>query len=262
MKIKGVKIGLKHVVYLALVVLSLLLWNQCNKTDEMKVRAERAEANIKALNDSLREERDKNGDLVYRKRELQTNLKELKKYNSSLHEKVTSLKKKVEQATEVEYVIKHDTTTVPSKVDSSYDMDGKYGLRWKHSEEFAGANSRYIEGVSEFRIDTSGFIIPDSTKITRDEIRVELFTGVNRTEDGDREIFVRSKYPNFKVEKLNGANLGPPEKSDKRGDRFVVGPSFGAGVDATGKVRPFIGFNVTYNLNRQYKIVREKLTSN
>lgn len=260
MEIKGVKIGFKHVAYAALLVLCLLLWNECNRTDELEARAERAEANIEALNDSLREEKDRNGNLVYRKRELQSTVDQLKDLNGDLHEKVTSLRKEVEQATDMEFRIKRDTLTVESEVDSTYAHRGKYGIEWEFDSTYAGANYRRLAGVSEFRIDTTGLVTPLNTRITEDVIGVELFTGVNRTDDGDREIFVRSKHPGFEVKKLNGANLGPPPEKDGKGDLFVVGPYMGAGVNTKGRVYPSVGMAVVFNLNRQYKAAREKLT--
>lgn len=251
MKKFKIKINVNTILIIVCIVLALLYLKQCDRSSKLNDKAKISEMNIKALNDSVRTYKTKNGDLVFQKSTLIASEKELKKLNKQLYDELSGIKGDVKIVFKEKVVIKHDTIEAETK--TSYTADGKTMLIWKYDTAYDSDNFQKISGRSIFTID-SNVIRNPITFIDENMMGISLVTGLTEGKD-NYEIFVKSKYPGFSVTKIDGAIID--KKMIKSNEsRLVFGPSIGYGLMFNGGTIRYgvnIGVNLTYNLNKSIK---------
>ena len=231
-------------------IILLISFKSCtNANNQIKIN----EQNIKALNDSVRYNKNKVGDLEASKNVLITEKKGLGDLNNDL---ATELKKEVGKVYELNKFI----LSLKNKPGDTVWMvntlikypNGEYGLAWTHDTLYTGYNGRSIAGVSKFRIKDS-VIVPTSTFISKDEVNFSIVTGLRQKGD-DLEIFIRSDYPGFNVTGIEGAVIDPKNnpilKKYTVQKKWGVGPYVGVGVGINLKPSIQIGIGVHYSLFR------------
>ena len=80
---------------LAIALIIMLLLRQCDATKKAEIREKMSNANIEALKDSVRTEKNKNGDLIFIKKALLSDKDNLEILNKDLNEEVKKLKGKI-----------------------------------------------------------------------------------------------------------------------------------------------------------------------
>jgi hypothetical protein len=202
------------------------------------------------FNAALRMETTKSGKLQAEKDILVLSKEDLETQNKALSDELKDQKGQVIYITQVETRIVTDTQYLTNTL-VEYP-DGAFGLRWGYDTTFSPGNSRALEGVSKFKINELG-VFPLTTEVTKDEFGINIITGIKEREK-QIEIFVRSDYPGFKVSSIEGAVIDPHKsevlKSYFPPKKWGLGPQVGATMTREGRVSPYIGLGLSYNLIR------------
>jgi len=218
-----------YAICIILVVIAFLYSNW--RIDSLKAKLVISENNLVALKDTVRVVKTKNGELEFVKLALMSDKKGLKALSDSLAKEVDKEKGKVKYIISTNVSIKHDTVEVESHVvDSS--------IMWAYDHDDS-AGSRHLAGISNKHV----------TKITRDELSLNLIAGLKERDDKKMEIFVRSKYPGVTFGNIEGAVIDPMKPLVKPPKKwFSVGPCAGIILDPTGAVRYGIGLSCQVSL--------------
>jgi hypothetical protein len=195
------KITLTNIVkyknYIILVVFFILasaLFYQHQKINSLKVNLKITEQNKSAALDSLRKIILKDGqEATVKFSFLEKTVKDLKKDNYELWEKVKNQTGEVHNASNIGIEIKHDTITMKSKLDS-----GK-------------ATFNYIDSSKGGKIGFGGrvLLIPkDSVAVIVEKLLVELeiTTGIEKV-SGKIQAFATCENPNVRFTKLNSVSF-------------------------------------------------------
>jgi len=226
-----------------------------NKVKNLEVDLNISTQNNKALADSVRITKNKYGEIVASKNSLVSDKKDLADLNSALGEELKREKGRVRQLNRIVATIGTDKDTVEVKNTLIKNPDGTFGLNFIYDKVFDEDNSRHIAGISNFRFDGDN-IVPLSTILTKDMMRIKLITGLKETKDGGLEIFVKSKYPNFVVNELDGALIDVDKLAKKytKKTKWSVGAHSGYGFQFNngGGVTHGVqaGFGIQYTLFR------------
>jgi hypothetical protein len=246
------KINLNTLLIIGLVIFALLYLKQCDRTSNLGDKVKINSMNQKALLDSIRVEKGKNGTLVFEKSTLIASKKELKELNSNLYNEVKELKDNPIIIIQNTVTVIHDTIEVFTNV-IKYP-DGSVGLAWNYDSTFSIGNFQKLSGETRFKYFGDSLDVI-STTINQNEFGISLITGLKKGDD-NYEIFVKSNYPGFKITNIEGAII---DKSIITSDEssWVVGPNIGYGIalSPSGSINHgiVIGVGVTYNMNKKIK---------
>ena len=239
------------IMFGGLVIMIVLLLQQCNTA---RALAKKNKQNVDALSQSMETIKNKDGELSYQKSLVVSSAKELSELNEQYSELADELKKekgKVKVITKTEIKYQSDTVELQNELDSC--EAGKYCLGWGVTDSF-----RTLEGVTSFGILRDSLtlkITPGITTITKDEIILDLITGI-KTVDGIDKIFVTPKNPNVVVGNITGAiieNKGGGLINTLKKKRYHVGIHAGYGIiydspNNTMRLGPSATIGVTYSL--------------
>ena len=244
---------------IVIAIIIILLMRRCSTSDG---DINTLRQNVFALNDSIRTYKTKTGSLVYEKGALISENGNLKNLNKGLSDEVKYLKDNPIVIIKTKIVVKHDTIEIPVYISAPiYNQDGSVSseLKWSYDKDFGNGNSRKLSGKIDITIDTAMNLTSTPVHITNDEFSIAISTGLTENKDGLLEIFVKSDYPGFSVNSLDGA-LIDPKKSEvlkkyfppKRWALGVYG-GFGPYID------PFnakIGMGVQIGIGLQYNLIQ------
>lgn len=228
-----------------------------NRNSKLQMNLNVSNQNIKALTDSVRVSKNKNGDLEYSKNILVSEKNDLKSLNKDLSNELEKEKGKIFEITKFVNTITIDTLYLTNTV-IKYN-DGSNGLKWTYDTIYDSENERHLAGVSNFIIDTNGYIIPLATLITTDDIKFNIITGL-RESNGNIEVFVRSNYPNFVTNDLSSAIIDPHKhpvlKKFTKPKRWGIGPYGGFGLGTNIFPHTNIGVGFSFGIGIQYSFIR------
>ena len=206
--------------------------------------------NNAALGDSLKIGKTKLGDLEYSQGILVSEKKDLKDYSEALNVELKKTKGKVSELNIIIAGIKiADTLYVTNDV-IEYP-DSSYGLKWTYKKVFDANNSRYLEGVSKFRMHLDS-VASLGTEISKDEFNFNLITGIKEDKDGIVSMFARSDYPSFNIAKIEGAIIDPNKhpvlKKFTKQKKWHVGPHIGFGWSNSINPSIQVGVGIQYSI--------------
>jgi len=197
---------------------------------------EKNKQNVKALTDTVRIYKDKNGELYYQKSMLQSSYSELERLNKDLYEQISVFKRSVRKDIEtavsttieasgevfdtVFFTVDRDTSFIQNFADSLLNADIHIGV------------TNGLVSVGDFRYDIH---VPLSIFVTN-----------------DKEVIVKSKYNNVRVNSID-AWVSDDLVKKTRKKWFGLGASvgFGAGYDVLHKqafVGAYVGIGLNFNL--------------
>jgi len=245
------KTSLNIITWIAIVILAILLFRQCNISSNINDELAITINNSTALSDSIKTYRSRNGDLVYEKGILIASKKELKDLNKALYNDIKDLKNNPKVIIKTETIIIHDTTLLETEI-IKYS-DGSNGIKWEYDSIYSEGNFQKLEGITRFKIDSTGSY-DASASLNTNSFGMTFKTGIIE-KNGNYEIFVTSDYPNFKVGKIEGAII---DKSmiQSNESSWVAGPFIGYGLQFVNNnvtYGPQIGVAISYNFNKSIK---------
>ena len=251
----------KDILLVAIIaILILLLFRQCDSNSSLKSKLDIQNANLAALKDSVRLQKNKAGEDTYVIKTLLADKNSLAQLNKGLKDELDKQKGQV---------IFIDRVVTETVVDTHYVNNyltaygnNKFSLDWKYDSIFSPDNYRKFSGNSFFTVDTiNNRVIPGKTRINEDGLGFSFVTGL-REKDKSLEIFVTPKYPGMKITKIEGAVIDPYKSEvlkkmfpDKK---FSVGPyvgvGLGTGIGINGK--PILGAMFNIGVGIQYSIIK------
>jgi len=236
------------IMVVIIVILSLLLIRGCQNIKNEKNEKDRYANNIEALNDTIREYKNRNGEKSFEKMMTVMTKDELKKYNRPLYDKIVNEDGKVKTIieTRIEYIDTGSTITKIAQLDSN-----KYSANFDY---ISLDSSITIKGHSRFYADIKKDslgkhkvkITPDTTFFDETKVSFDLTIGTKET-DGKITVFVTPSSNNITISKINGAEIYIPKKKDKK---FSINMSVGYGATSQGgkiNASPAIIFGLGYN---------------
>lgn len=187
-------------------------------------------SNLIALNDTIKYYKGKNNELIATQLLYEGSINDLKIINKELYNKIENLKlenKNLQSIIDVSGSIDHgqNDTIIITNEDSL--LNGKiYEFNFNN-------NYRTLEGYTQF--------LNDSLKlnISKDIVTFNYTIAI----DENNNIYINSDNPYVKYEKISGITI-PKQKEDK----FIFGPSINIGLTPDLKIKPSIGFSLTYKL--------------
>lgn len=222
-------------------LLSLLQFKQCSTNQRLKKQLAVAEHNLAAANDTIRYEKNRNGEEMAVKLAFLTDkLANLEELNQDLYAEVKNIKGKVSTIIKTDVQIIHDT--VELKVDGTL-LNSKVVANFDYSKEFSPGNFRKLKGFTSYDIKTG----EAGGELTQDEVGMRYTTGIKNLDKNKPEIFLQSDYPGFKATSLEGAVLDPNLFASKRKVPLIT---LGIGVGWTPVTYDFQTKKTDINLQR------------
>jgi hypothetical protein len=251
------------IFFLALVVFILLFLKGCNDKEKLEAELRMKENNLIALQDTVRVEKTKNGELQYVKTTLMADMNSLKELNKDLYDEVKNQKSQVYYISKITAEIRDKVNGFTPGGDHEYDpVTGNDNVTWKF--DTTGTNwSRTISGNTSFKVTSSctGYKIePKGSMLTDVNYKFGLITGLKESEKypGSLEIFINSTYPGMAFTDIQGSIVNPDDFKkflpSPKPHRWVIGPYVGIGYGITLQKNPILApvFNVGFGI--QYKI--------
>jgi hypothetical protein len=258
--------NLNLVMFIAIIVLILLLLQKCNGNAHLKQAVANGKQNQKALLDSLRQVKNRAGELQAEKLTLIATAKELELLNKGLYDEVKKQKGTVIQLTasnaELRSTIRGLQTNLEPETTYVYlgetpRWPKKYRLNWSYDSTYSAGNYTKLSGFSRISLLNDSTLLPGLTDITENTQGFKLITGL-RKEGDDYQIFVKSDHPGFNVSNIEGAII--PGKNNplfdqpkKWGLGVTVGPNFSYGYGIGGQGL-FVGVGATFGIH--YNIIK------
>lgn len=257
-----------HLVYLgliaALVIIIILMTNSCRSKD---YELEKFKQNVAALQDTVRQERNKAGEIEYARLLVVAEKDELERLNGDLFKEMKKMRGEVIALSKVTIemkgvlegmkvkpdpanpvVLKDDTLTVPFNFDS-------VGNGW--SRRISGKTVTHLKNITD-----STYAVPVFNYLDLDRMRMTIYPGIRRRDsDGKIEYTVRTDYPGVSFD-IQGY-VDPSELTsftEKKEDTWIIGPYFGLGLGATntqiqGSDGVLFGPNLSIGIGVMYKII-------
>lgn len=233
----------------AIIILSLLLFRSCEKTESIKKEKQRYENNVEALNDSIRTYKNLADENSFEKLVTVMTKDELKIYNKPLYDKIVKEDGEIRTIieTEVIYVDNGTTTTTITQLDTNkYSADFDY-TSLDSVLTIKGRSRFYAEIVKDSLGKNTIVIIPDTTFIDEAKAIIGLTIGTKESIDGKIEVFVTPDSKNITISKLNGAEIYIPKKEKTK---FTLNVTLGYGTSVYNKqivTAPSLNFGIGYN---------------
>lgn len=227
-------INKRTLIYIIIIIL-LILFN-CLSVSRCRTIKYSNETNIRALTDTIKYFKTKEGALVTQKTMLSGDLSTLQKVNDSLYNIIKSTN--VKSPDNVVYTritikdTKHDTVWTSHR--DTLENRNYYNIyrKFNFSDRY-----RTLTGTSWFKSDG----IKDSLGLTIDSNQVNAdFTVIQKND----QVYITSNNPYIIYNNIIG--ISSKEVSKKK--RFGVGPVLGVGINHKAQISPFIGIGINYNI--------------
>jgi flagellar basal body-associated protein FliL len=225
------------VLTLSLFLVTLLLFKSCNKATSLKKEIEyekqRTKQNLKAFSDSIEFYKTKTG-IGYKKAIANMSIKELKKNNEDLYNKIKEEEGVVKTIIQTRIVYKtKEEINAPNYLEEL--GNNKYSLNFNYRDKTLSFKGNSLFSAIPYIDDSSKVnltIIPESTQLLNLQLNIDLTTGI-KEENGIDKIFIKSNSSNIQIKELYGADvsnyindkykLTPPKKRKNFSINFSMG---------------------------------------
>lgn len=224
-------------LWVALAALTLFLVYTHVSKGNLAAEFERYRQNTAALDDSLRETRNRAGELESVRLTLIADVDDLKELNAELAEEARKEHGTVLALTRINAELRAEPV---DDIESVVTVgDSMVTIEWEYVSE---DSTRFLSGVTEyFTLDGTA-----TTSITKDVLMLQIVTGFTERDDGMFETFARSDNSHA-VLNVQGAIL-KPKMVYQRKKHWSVGPFLGVALTGDGRIQPVLGVGVTYGL--------------
>lgn len=227
------------ILFALVLVLSVSLFQTCStlqtERDQREFIEKQNAQNLNALKDSLTVTFDKKlKAFVYEKDNYMVDeLKDLKKYNKELYDKLNKVKGEIIAAIEASVVADLSGVVAGNELITVDAEKNIYGLKFTSRYKDAGFEQD-LEGMSKFKathINNDWMLEPDSTLFTKNITQMNITYGF-REDDKKYEVFAITSSSKVKINNINGVFVldKVPVKPVKP-KRWGFGPYIGAGLN-------------------------------
>lgn len=249
-------------------IISLLIFGgiQCNRIKNLERKLFKHEQNIIALNDSLKFERKKSGELLISIAGYITTEKELKTLNKDLWDRVQGQDGKILSLNHVIVQLIQDTAELRKYLVEKDKIiqkllkidDNTYAAPWSITYKYDSTNFDIFSGKTFISVINKNplELAHIDTEIIKRITQIDLTWG-QKIENKSLRIFIESKYPGFTVKQMEGVLIDPNSNSDIqkliKKKHFFTGVSIGLGATAgfnitSGKYGLVVGPSIVYNI--------------
>ena len=245
------------IVMCALVIIAILsafCFYQWGKINQLEVSESIKDNNIKALNDTVRVEENRIGQIQYSKQALIADNNNLSSLNKQLGNEVKNQKGQILFLTSSQGGIKLDTPKIIIH-DMQKLSDSEYVVNLSLKNTYDSVNFRSIEVKTNLKVDSNRMLSVLKSQMTKDDFSFNVITGI-KEEKNNLRIFIRSDYPGLTFSKIDGAIIDPRKsdviKSFFPPKRWGVGFQTGVGIGVGRTIQPcvYMGVGVSYNFIR------------
>lgn len=243
---------IKSKVFLALLIIGLIAFNviQWSTIKELKRQQNISDINIIALNDSLKYEKLKNGDLQVSISSFVASEKELKELNKKLYDEVKAQKGRVISLTDAIVQLRQDSATLKKYLVEKDKViekllqpdENTYLAPWTLTYKYDSVNYDIFSGNTYIGIGKKDplELLHLDTELTSRLTQIELIWG-HKVENNQYRVFAQSAYPGFTVAQMQGVLIDPNTNPDiqklLKKKHWFQGFSVGLGTS--------MGFNIT-----------------
>jgi hypothetical protein len=239
---------------------------QCKRILDQNTQIQINEQNESALNDQLKTEKTKNGQLLVSIDGYIATEKELKSLSNKLWQEVNDQKGKVISLTNVVIRLQQDSIQLQKTIDHLRTVigelrkinDSTYEAPWTLAYTYDSLNYDVFAGRTQIGITSKDPLLlrHKNTYMFNRTTQISLTWG-QKVEKGKLRIFVESSYPGFTVKSLEGVLIDPntnPLMRDLMKKRhwftgFGIGPNISTGWNVLeAKPALIIGVGLHYNI--------------
>lgn len=196
---------LASILIVIVLALGLMQWNSCNRNARLKKELAVAEHNIAAATDTIRLERNKNGDTMSVKLAFLTDkLSNLEELNKGLYDEIKNIKGKVSTIIKSDVQVKEVEKPVPFLVKAEL-ADSTVTAQFSFDTTYSPGNWRKLKGFTQYNLRNG----QSNGSLTQSDLGMRFTTGIRGLDKNKPEIFLQSNYPGFEVTALDGAVLDP-----------------------------------------------------
>lgn len=254
-----IKVG----IILSLLFICILLYNNVQNLQRQLVINEQ---NFIAINDSIRYEKQKNGELQASITSFIASEKQLKDLNRSLYDRIKrqedriiSLNRSIIQLVQDTNQLRRYLVKSDSLINSILQIDeNNYLAQWNLKYVYDSTNFDIFSGTTHIKVVNKHplELIHLQTEMISRKTQIDLTWG-QKIENGALRIFIQSAYPGFNVAQMEGVlidpNTNPFFKDLVKSRRWFSGWSIGMGVSTglnlnTGQWGLVIGPSIHYNI--------------
>lgn len=248
-----------------LLIIGILYFNQCNKTDDLKREKIKTDQNLDALNDTLKKVKKKNGNLEVSISGYIAENKDLKSLSNNLYNQIEQQSGEILSLGNANINLKQENNDLKKYINTlekklgEFTMlnDSTYSAPWTLTYTYDSLNYDKFEGLTTIGVRNKPFSLKLlDTDLTYRESQINLTWG-QKVEDGKLRIFAESKHPAFNISSMEGVLIDPNNskyikdliEKDHWFTGFGVGPNFDFGYDIINqRTSIVIGVGVHYNI--------------
>jgi len=242
----------KSKIFITLVIIGLIIFNamQCSRIRELRRQQNISDQNIIAINDTLRYERTKNGELQVSITAFIASEKELKSLNRDLYDRIKAQDGKIVSLTHAIVQLQQDSATLKKyliekdkRIEKLLEIDNNlYAAPWELTYKYDSTNFDIFTGKTYIGIGKKEpfELLHVDTEMIKRLTQIDLEWG-QKIEKGQLRVYIQSAYPGFTVAQMRGVlidpNTNPFLRDLMKKKHWFQGFNIGLGV--TG------GFNIT-----------------
>lgn len=252
--------------YVLILAFAVLFLGTCNRNKDLKNEAAIHGKNLVAMNDTIKTERLKNGELQVSISGYVANAIDLENYNAELAAELDKQKGKVITLNRIVFNLIQDTTELRKYIriltdpgPPVQDNDTTWTVSWSTAYVYDSINYDRYDGKTQVRLRGpfttkqigSMSVAHNKTYLTYRDSQMKLVWGQEWEGKGKNKqlkIYARTNHPAFRASLLDGtyADL-PKEKHWLQG--WGVGPTLNIGYDFLNNQPAFVvGIGIHYNL--------------
>ena len=249
-------------LYVLIALLSSLLLFTCQSNKNLKNEIKIRNNNILVLQDSVKSNKLKNGELQFSISQYVAKIKDIEKLNKDLYDKVCIQNDKVNNLSTALIKLQQDSSflanqlnTAESKLNEIIKInDSTFISKWSSTFTYDDKNYDKISGVSTIKLLSIDPInISEHTQITDKETQIDITFG-QKLVGNQIHVFIQSAYPGFSAESLKGVyidgNAFPTNNRKKHWfNGWSIGPSINISYDFySKKFIPTFGASLVYSI--------------
>jgi predicted RND superfamily exporter protein len=258
---------IKSKMFIVLVIAGLIAINamQCSRIQELKRQQKIDEQNQAALTDTIKIERQKNGELQASIAVFVSDIKDLKSLNEDLWKRVKDQNGKILDLNHVIIVLRQDSATLAKSLDQKNKIiekllkidDNTYIAGWTLPFKYDSTNFEVVKGKTYIAVTNKDplELAHVDTELIDKLTQIDLTFG-HKEEKGMIRVYVQSGFPGFTVKSLEGVLIDPNQYSKLAKKKhwfqgFGIGPEVTMGFNVTtGKYGLVLGAGIHYTIYR------------
>ena len=243
---------LKSRIFTIILIIALLIFAaiQCSRINTLKLKADVANINIVALQDSIHTEKTKNGELEASKAIFISTISDLESLNKSLYDKVKAQSGSIISLNNTVIRLVQDSAMLAKYLDEKDKIIAKliqidsntFMAAWTLPFKYDSLNFDIISGKTYIGVISKNplELAHINTEIIKRISQIDVTFG-ERVLKGKYQVYIQSAFPGFTVKSLDGFMTDP--NSNKYIKSLMTKPHWFTGFSVDVGVTP--GYNIT-----------------